>query len=158
MAALRDKLVERAQPYLEPGEQVQAVFTAQTGPSPYWVLLSSWIVIFSAGYSVVVVTDRAIVVLRASRWAPSKPKALRMRGPRAVWLGPVSGLWDHIMLDRRYWVHKRFHKDVMAADQALYAMQSQGQVQVAPAPYAVSQQPSPEQPYPQQLYPEQPGV
>ena len=33
--ALRDKLVERVQPFLEPGEQVQAVFLAQTGPNPF---------------------------------------------------------------------------------------------------------------------------
>jgi hypothetical protein len=29
----------------------------------------------------------------------------------------VSGLWGKIELDdKRYWVHKRFHKDIEAAD------------------------------------------
>ena len=34
--SLRDKLAKRARPYLEPGEQIQAVFMAQSGVSPYW--------------------------------------------------------------------------------------------------------------------------
>jgi hypothetical protein len=54
--------------------------------------------------------------------APSKPKSLLSRGPRNVRLGPLSGLWGQIHLDQRYWVHKRFHKDVAAADQALDQM------------------------------------
>ncbi len=33
----RKKLAERARPYLEPGEQIQAVFGAQSGLSPYFV-------------------------------------------------------------------------------------------------------------------------
>ena len=34
--SLRDKLAQRARPYLEPGEHIQAVFMAQSGVSPYW--------------------------------------------------------------------------------------------------------------------------
>jgi hypothetical protein len=85
-------LAERARPYLEPGEQIQAVFRAQSGLSPYWVPLTCvafavvvicaptvlptvvgafWIV-YALGIVFlivffrihhVVVTDRAIVVL-----------------------------------------------------------------------------------------------
>lgn len=33
--SLRDKLAQWARPYLEPGEQIQAVFMAQSGVSPY---------------------------------------------------------------------------------------------------------------------------
>jgi len=36
--ALRDKLEERVQPLLEPAEQVQEVWWAQTGPNPNFVL------------------------------------------------------------------------------------------------------------------------
>jgi hypothetical protein len=34
--SLRDKLALRDRPYLEPGEQIQAVFMAQSGVSPNW--------------------------------------------------------------------------------------------------------------------------
>jgi hypothetical protein len=120
--ALRDQLAERSGAFLEPGEQVRQVFLAQSGPSPLFVLLSYWIVLFAGLYVIVVVTDRAIVVLRASKLRPTTPKTLLMRLPRGNRLGPVSGLWGKIELDRRYWVHKRFHKDVDAAVADLAAM------------------------------------
>ncbi len=34
--SLRSKLAQRARPYLAPDEQIQAVFMAQSGLSPYW--------------------------------------------------------------------------------------------------------------------------
>src|SRR6266700_2944945 len=74
--ALRDKLAQRATPFLEPGEQIQSVFLAQSGASPYWSFLSAWIVIITAGYATVVVTDRAIVVLRNGRLTGSVAKSL----------------------------------------------------------------------------------
>jgi hypothetical protein len=46
--ALRDKLAQWAAPFLEPGEQIQSMFVAQSGASPYWRFLSSWIVILTA--------------------------------------------------------------------------------------------------------------
>src|ERR1700744_2380639 len=117
--ALREKLAERCAAFLEPGEQIQAVFMAQSGPSPYWVLLSAWITILGNNYVVIVVTDRAVVIRRAGRFTPSKPKSLLLRGARAVQFGPQSGLWGQIQLDKRYWVHRRFHKDLAEADAAL---------------------------------------
>ena len=92
---------------------------AQTGPSPLFSLISYWIVLIAGHYAIVVVTDRAIIVLDAHKWRPAKPKGLRLRGPRGTHLGPVSGLWGKVQLDERYWVHKRFHKDVRAADNDL---------------------------------------
>src|SRR6266496_6552936 len=93
------------------------------------MFLTVWIVIFSAGYSTIVVTDRAIVILRNGRLMGTRPKGLRMRGPRNIWLGQPSGLWGSIQLDQKYWVHKRFHKDVVAADAALSAMTAPGHPQ-----------------------------
>lgn len=119
---LREKLAQRATAYLEPGERIQSVFIAQSGPSPYWILLSYWIVVFGGRYVIIVVTDRAILVLRAGRLVTTKPKAMRLRGPRNHWLGRPTGLWGVIRLDREYWVRRRFHKDVVAADQILAAM------------------------------------
>jgi hypothetical protein len=117
--AIRDKLAQRATPFLEPGEQVQSVFLAQSGPSPYWSLLSTWIVVIAAGYATVVVTDRAIVVLRNGRLLGSVAKGLTARLPRQPMDNP-SGLWGQVQLGgTRYWVHKRFHKDVQAANAAI---------------------------------------
>jgi len=116
--ALREKLVERASRFLEPGEQVQAIFLAQSGPSPYWVLLSYWITLYGDNYVVIAVTDPAVVVLRAGRFTPSMPKSVLLRGSRDVIFGPQSGLWGQIRLDKRYWVNRRFHRDLVAADAA----------------------------------------
>jgi len=146
--ALRDKLAQRAAPYLEPGEQIQAVFLAQSGPSPYWILLTAFIVIFSAGYRTVVVTDRAIVLLRNGRLVGTRAKAVHLRGPRNVWLGTPTGLWGQIRLDTRYWVHKRFHKDVAYANQMLQVMYPYGPPPQHAPPYGPPQQygPPPEPP------------
>jgi hypothetical protein len=117
--ALRDKLAQRATPFLEPGEQIQSVFLAQSGPSPYWSFLSAWIVIIAAGYATIVVTDRAVVVLRNGRLTGSVAKSVIARLPRQPMESP-SGLWGQLNLGgTRYWVHKRFHKDVEAANAAI---------------------------------------
>ncbi len=114
--ALRDKLRARTQPLLDPGEQIQAVFLAQSGPSPYWFFLT-YLVMFWIKYRIVVATDRAIVIFNSGLWAPAKPKALWVRLPRNVKLGPLSGLWGKLTLNGiRHWIHKRFHKDVAAAN------------------------------------------
>ena len=115
--ALRDKLRERAQPFLEPGEQIQAVFLAQTGPSPWFAALSWLIVLFGAKYYVVVATDRNIVLLNASAWVPSKVKGVDRRLPRSTRFGPLSGLWGKSQaLGATTHIHKRFHGDVEVAD------------------------------------------
>jgi hypothetical protein len=120
--ALRDKLYQRSTKFLEPGEQVQAVFLAQSGPSPYWLLLTT-VVVFFTGYRIVVVTDRAIIVERSSLWSGAVPKQVLARLPRTQQLGPLSGLWGKLQLGpTRLWVHKRFHRDVTQADAALHAM------------------------------------
>src|SRR5690625_2117476 len=120
--ALRDKLIERTEPYLEPGETVRHVFMGQTGPNPMWALLTYWIMLFKGKYYIFAVTDRSNLVIRASKWVPSKPKELQARLPRATHLGPVSGLWGEThALGQRVWVNKRFHKDLVAADAELGA-------------------------------------
>ncbi len=135
--ALRDKLAERVQPYLEPGEQVQQVFMGQTGPSPLFSLISYWIVLIAGKYYIFAVTDRAILVVRASKMMPAKPKELEARLPRATQIGPVSGLWGKTTaLGQRIWVNKRFHKDIDAADAHLAQMHASGQVPPAPMPPA----------------------
>ena len=115
--ALRDKLRQRAQPFLEPGEQIQAVFLAQTGPSPWFAALSWLIVLFGAKYYVVVATDRNIVLLKASPWVPSNVKGIDRRLPRSTRFGPLSGIWGTSQaLGTKTHIHKRFHGDVEVAD------------------------------------------
>ena len=94
----------------------------QTGPSPAFVLLTYLVMFFSKFY-VVVVTDRAILLLRSGVIVPSKPKELAERLPRAVRIGPLSGLWGktEALGAKPMWVHKRFHKDVAAADAQMTA-------------------------------------
>lgn len=116
--AIRDKLADRAGKFLEPGEQVHAVFLAQSGPSPYWSLLSAWITLIGAKYGMVAVTDRGIVVLRNGRLRSTFPNKLVARAPFSALQGEPGGLWGEIYIDgKRYWVHRRFHKDVAAAYQ-----------------------------------------
>ncbi|MHB8342512.1 MAG: hypothetical protein ACYDB7_15280 [Mycobacteriales bacterium] len=120
--SLREKLHERAQPLLEPGEVVQQAFLAQAGPNPSLAILT-WLVMFFTEYRIVVTTDRAVVVLLAGRMTPSKPQSVLLRLPRSTVLGPVSrALWSPIALPgKRTWVHRRFYADVRAADAAAAA-------------------------------------
>lgn len=122
--ALRDKLASRMQPLLQDGEQVQQVFMLQSGPSPYWMMLTN-IVVFMNRYRVVAVTDRGIVVASSPWYFSTKPKRALARLPRDIRLGPVTGLWGgplYVTPDgKKSWVHKRFQKDIAAADQALQA-------------------------------------
>jgi hypothetical protein len=123
--ALRDKLAERASKFLEPGEQIQAVIYAQTGASPYWAILSQWIVLLTRGYYLIVVTDRSIVVLRSGFFRTTSPQNLTARLPRQPMDEP-SGLWGQIHVGgTRYWVHRRFHKDVRAGNAAILGYQPQ---------------------------------
>ena len=115
--ALRDKLAERAAPFLPQGSQVRQVFVCQTGPSP-WFFLLTYLTIFWIKYRLVAVTQDGIYVLEGSKLTGgAKPKSLVGTIPRATQLGPVSGVWGQInLLGERHWVHKRFHKDVTATD------------------------------------------
>ena len=116
---IRSKLRKQIEPRLEPGETLQQVFSAQTGPSPYWLFLT-YLVFFRIRYWAFAVTDRRIVVFRTSFWRPSNVEEIAATLPRETRIGPVSGLWAGIeMGGTRYWVHKRFQKDVEEADAAL---------------------------------------
>lgn len=114
--ALRDKLRDRVQPLLEPGEQIQEVFIAQTGPTPWLGALTAFLW-FAVKRRIVVATDRAIVVFSASWWTGTHPKELVARLPRSTRLGPVSGLWGSSTVGgEKLHIHKRFHGDVASAD------------------------------------------
>jgi hypothetical protein len=116
--AVRDKLAKHVQPHLEQGEVLQAAFPAQGGVNPNLLLLTGYLAAFwLAKYVVVVVTDRRIAVFRASPLATMKAKRLLGSFPRETRLGPVSGLWGKVEIGgTRYYVHRRFHADLQAAD------------------------------------------
>jgi hypothetical protein len=114
--AIRDKLRENAAPHLQPGETVQSVFCAQT-TSAYFALISVWIILLTNAYRVVVVTDRRILVCSSGRFRMTPVKQILREIPRGTRIGPPSGLWWRCdSLGERLYVHKRFHKDVNAAD------------------------------------------
>jgi len=119
--ALRDTLCERTQPLLEAGEEIRQIMMVHSGGSPYLGVISGAVVLVAGSYHIIAVTDRSVVVLDAHRLARTRPRALVRRLPRETRLGPVSGIWSKVQLDRQYYVHRRFHKELNAADAELEA-------------------------------------
>lgn len=117
---IRKKVSKNVEPHLEPGETLQAAFLAQGGINPWWVILTGYLLFFwLAKYVIVAVTDRRILLFKASALATTKPKELLGTFPRETRFGPISGVWGKIELGgTRYYVHRRFHKEVEAADAA----------------------------------------
>jgi hypothetical protein len=116
--AIRDTMRKNAAPLLQEGETVQAVFGAQT-VSQYWVFVSYWIIAIKNAYRVVVVTDRRILVCTSGRFRTTPVKGVERELPRSTRIGQPSGLWWKCeSLGEKLYVHKRFHKDVVAADAA----------------------------------------
>jgi hypothetical protein len=116
--AIRDKMSANAAPHLQPGETVQAVFGAQTH-SQYFFLISAFVLLLFNSYRVVVATDRRILVCRSGRLSTTAVNEVLRELPRSTRIGPPSGLWWKTeSLGERLYVHKRFHKDVNAADAA----------------------------------------
>jgi hypothetical protein len=121
MAAIRDKIRAKTAGSLREGEQVQAVFGAQTA-SQYWMLLAYVIFFAMNKYRCVVVTDQRILVFDSGRWKTADPKELLREVNRGIRLGPGQGLWHVINLGgEELRVHKRFFKDLDAADDAMPA-------------------------------------
>ena len=122
--AIRDKLEKNVQSYLEPGEKVQAVFPATSGPSPHFLLLTGYLLAFAMKWVIVAVTDRRILVLKTSMLGMTKPNELLGTFPRETQLGPASGVYAKVDLGgTRYHVHRRFHGDVKTADAVAAAPQ-----------------------------------
>jgi hypothetical protein len=116
--ALQEKIRERSQPFLEPGETMQTAFLAQTGPTPWLAgAFGALIYMFIAKYRIVVVTDRAVVLLKAGAFRPAKPKEVVKRLPRTTPIGPFEGkIWGKVQIDgERHWVHRRFKDEIQSA-------------------------------------------
>jgi hypothetical protein len=116
--ALRKKILENSQQFLTPGEEVQAVIAGQTLSG--WLGGLSALVYFWNNFRVVLVTDQRILVLDCGKLRLGKPKSVVRELPRATRIGTPSGLWwKCTTLGEKLYVHKRFHKDVVAADAAI---------------------------------------
>ena len=114
--ALRDKIRANAQHVLRPGEVIQAVIPAQT-VSPYFALITYWIIVFSNAYRVIVVTDQRILVCRSGRLRITPVGEVEREAPRGTRIGPGAGVWYKTeSLGGPLYIARRFYKDVAAAD------------------------------------------
>jgi hypothetical protein len=115
---IRTKIAKNVQPHLEPGETLQAGFPAQSGINPWWIVFTGYVLFMWLGkYAIIAVTDRRILVFKASPLATTKPKELLGTFPRETRFGSTSGVFGKIELGgTRYYVHKRFRKDLETAD------------------------------------------
>ena len=129
--AIRDKFRNNAQPYLEPGETIQVAFGAQTHSGWFLAFTGVLPALFIIKYVVVVVTDRRILIGKASPFSVTKISEILATLPRQMVIGPPSGLWYKTeALGRRLYIHKRFHGDITQAD----SMISQGGMPEPPPP------------------------
>lgn len=114
------KLRTEVQAVLEPGEQLQALFMSQTGPSPRgatsWGLGSNLV-----RYWAVAVTDRNIVICPVGR--KGSPARLP-REPIEIAEAPSRRWWFPVVIGgRRHWVAREQYGDVAAVNESLRAQQ-----------------------------------
>jgi hypothetical protein len=120
--ALRDSMRTSAAAYLQPGEPVQAVIGAQTASPMLAALTGVFVFLGLNRYRMLAVTPNRIVVLDTGKMSMAKARGVVMELPRSTRLGPATGVWHQIPAgDETLRVHRRFFKDVEAADSAATA-------------------------------------
>jgi hypothetical protein len=115
--ALRDSMRSSAVQFLQPGEQIQAVIGAQTASQ--WLAGLTGIFVFLGfnRYRIIAVTPSRIVVLDAGKTSMKTARGVVRELPRSTRLGPGTGMWHKIPAgDETLRVHRRFYKDLEAAD------------------------------------------
>jgi hypothetical protein len=120
--ALRDSMRDSAAQYLQPGEPIQAVIGAQTASQ--WLAGLTGVLVFLSfnRYRIIAVTPARIVVLDAGKTSVKRARGVVTELPRSTRLGPGTGLWHRIPAGgETLRVHRRFFKDLDAADAALTA-------------------------------------
>jgi cytosine/adenosine deaminase-related metal-dependent hydrolase len=120
--ALRDSMADSAAQFLRPGERIQAVIGAQTA-SQWMAALTGFLVFLGLNqYRILVVTPARILVLDAGKTSMKKARGVVMELPRSTRLGPGTGIWHRIPAGQENLrVHRRFFKDIEAADAAVAA-------------------------------------
>jgi hypothetical protein len=136
-----ERIIQDAQPLLEPGESVAHVIRGLEGPNRYIAMgialavglgisyfigllgiVFMWLV-FTRLYSrrVILATDRNLVILGCGRWRFT-PKVLLDRLDIETRIGPLKGLWMQSRLPgRRIYIVARSAREVVAADTELDA-------------------------------------
>jgi hypothetical protein len=126
--ALRDKMRTSATPFLPPGEPIQQVVGAQTASQYLAALGSVFIFLGLNRYRILAVTPQRIVVLDAGKMSMSKAKGVVGELPRSTQFGQGSGVWHVLPVgDEKLRIHRRFFKDMAAADAAAPPMGAPGQ-------------------------------
>jgi hypothetical protein len=123
--AVRDAMLKSSAQYLEPGETVEAVFGAQTLSQYMFLLTGGLIFLMINRYRICVVTQQRILILDSGKMGVSKARGIVDELPRSTQLGPASGMWHVIPTNSEVLhVHRRFFKDLNAADAATPAVAS----------------------------------
>ena len=118
--ALRDSMRDSAAQYLRPGEPIQAVIGAQTASQWLAALTGFFVFLGLNRYRILAVTPNRILVLDAGKTSMKTARGVVTELPRSTRLGPGTGLWHRIPVgNENLRVHRRFFKDLEAADSAL---------------------------------------
>jgi hypothetical protein len=120
--ALRDSMRESAAEYLRPGEPIQAVIGAQTASQWLAALTGFFVFLGLNRYRILAVTPARIVVLDAGKTSMKRARGVVTELPRSTRLGPGSGMWHQVPAGgETLRVHRRFFKDLEAADTSVVA-------------------------------------
>jgi hypothetical protein len=118
--ALRDSMRDSAAQYLRPGEPIQAVIGAQTASQWLAALTGFFVFLGLNRYRILAVTPNRILVLDAGKTSMKTARGVVTELPRSTRLGPGQGLWHRIPVgNENLRVHRRFFKDLEAADTAV---------------------------------------
>jgi hypothetical protein len=113
---------QSATAYLQPGEEIQVVLGAQTASQYAAALGGIFIFLGLNHYRIFAVTPQRILVLDAGKMSMKKARGVVTELPRSTRLGPGSGIWHVIPAgEEKLRVHRRFFKDLDAADAAVPA-------------------------------------
>lgn len=119
----------KAEPYLEPGEQVWQVIRARYG---YWIppalsytitMVDTHSTVAPFGFRLIVVTDRSILQFKTS-WRYQVQEMLA-RLPRDRLIGPLNDQWTKVpTVGAKLYVHRKFLGVVAEADHELWNTRS----------------------------------
>ncbi len=110
---IREKIGQRAETFLEPGERVETAFPAQT-TSQWWLFLGAIIFLIKNEYRTIVVTDRRVIVANSGKWATTNVREPMRSFPRPINVGEPSGIlfYSTEAFGETLHIHKRFHNDL----------------------------------------------
>lgn len=108
---MADKIIQRAQQRVDPGEVIQGAFAAQ-------MTLRNRV--GDGGYRVVVATDRRFLVFQSGTFSQTAIKELIEASPRGQRLGEPSGLFFTVTVGRQTMkVNFRYFDQLRTIDRAL---------------------------------------